>query len=112
VRLTKAGANMRQADIKERKRLMRDLLLDLKIFKHFADRLEQSENKELTEEDALKDLTELFPNEKPKVLFRHLVGWARYAELFSFDARRAILKPFEKEYLGKPPSSRLREAGV
>ncbi len=111
VRLTKPGLALRQADTRERKRLMRGLLLDLKIFKHFDDRLRQAENKEITEEEALQDLTELFPNERPKILFRHLVGWARYAELFSFDARHAVLKPFEKEYLGKPPPSRLREAG-
>jgi NitT/TauT family transport system ATP-binding protein len=112
VRLTKAGVAMRKADTKERKKLMHGLLLDLKIFKHFADRIEQSEGKELTEEEVIKDLTELFPNERPKILFRHLVGWARYAELFSFDARRAVLKPFEKEYLGKPPASRLKGVGA
>ena len=112
VRLTKAGLAMKNAGTKERKKLMRDLLLDLKIFRHFADRIEQAEQHEVPEEDALKDLTELFPNERPKLLFRHLVGWARYAELFSFDARRAVLKAFAKEYLGKPPASRLKEAGV
>jgi NitT/TauT family transport system ATP-binding protein len=110
VRLTKAGLAFRQADLKERKRLMRGLLLDLKIFKHFADRLEQAEEKQITEEEALHDLAQLFPNERPKILFRHLVGWARYAELFAFDSRRAVLKPFEKEYLGKPPASRLKGA--
>ena len=63
------------------------------------------------EEDALNDLTQLFPNEKPKILFRQIVGWARYAELFSFEPRTGIFKRFEKTYLGKPPASRLREVG-
>lgn len=112
VRLTKAGIAFHKADTRQRKQLMHDLLLDLKIFRHFADRIDQSENREITEEDMLNDLTQLFPNERPKVLFRQLVGWARYAELFTFDTRRAILKRFEKEYLGKPPASRLKEAGV
>jgi NitT/TauT family transport system ATP-binding protein len=112
VRLTKSGLAFRNADIKGRRKVMRDLLLDLKIFKHFADRLAEAENHEITEEEALKELVELFPNERPKILFRHLVGWARYAELFSFDARRAVLKAFEKAYLGKPPASRLKGAEV
>jgi NitT/TauT family transport system ATP-binding protein len=112
VRLTKAGLAFRNADTKQRKALMRNLLLDLKIFKYFADRIEQAENGEVTEEEAVKDLTQLFPNERPKILFRHLVGWARYAELFSYDSRRAVLKRFEKEYLGKPPASRLKGAEV
>ena len=112
VRLTKPGVAFQQADIKHRKQLMHDLLLDLKIFKHFADRIDQSPDKEVTEEEAINDLTQLFPNERPKMLFRQLVGWARYAELFSFDTHCAMLKRFQKEYLGKPPASRLKEAGV
>ena len=110
VRLTKPGLAVRNANTKDRKRLMHDLLLDLKVFKHFADRIEQSEEKELTEQEVMEDLTRLFPNERTKVLFRTLVGWARYAELFSFDSRKGVLKVFAKEYLGKPPASRLKAA--
>jgi NitT/TauT family transport system ATP-binding protein len=110
VRLTKAGTAFRAADTKGSKKLMRELLLDLKIFRHFSDRLEHAENHEITEEEALQDLGNLFPNERSKILFRHLVGWARYAELFSFDARSAVLKEFKKGYLGKPPASRLKGA--
>ena len=54
----------------------------------------------------LADLVQFFPNERPKVLFKTLVGWARYAELFSFEPRTGLLKKFEKEYLGKPPVAR------
>jgi NitT/TauT family transport system ATP-binding protein len=110
VRLTKSGLAVRRADAKERKHLMHGLLLDLKIFKHFDDRLKQSEEKQLTEEEIVEDLKKLFPNERPKVLLRHLIGWGRYAELFSYDSRRGVLKPFEKEYFGKPPASRLKGA--
>jgi NitT/TauT family transport system ATP-binding protein len=112
VRLTKSGIAFQKADTKGRKKLIHDLLLDLKIFKHFADRIDQAEEKEITEEQALSDLTQLFPNERTKVLFKQLVSWARYAELFSYDPNRAILKKFEKEYLGKPPASRLKAAGA
>ena len=108
VRLTKVGVAVRKADAKERKHLMHDLLLDLKIFKHFADRIDEAPEKELTEQEVMDDLAKLFPNERHKVLFRQLVGWARYAELFAYDSRRATLKRFEKEYLGKPPASRLK----
>jgi NitT/TauT family transport system ATP-binding protein len=112
VRLTKSGLAFRQADIKGRKKIMHDLLLALKIFRHFDDRIAAAPEKEITEEEATQDLAQLFPNERPKILFRHLVGWARYAELFTFDARRGVLRRFEKQYLGKPPASRLKEAGA
>jgi NitT/TauT family transport system ATP-binding protein len=111
VRRTKMGTAFHDADLKHRKALMHEFLLDLKIFKHFADRIDQSDEKEITEEDVLNDLLQLFPNERPKILFKTLVGWARYAELFSYEPRRATLKRFEKTYLGKPPASRLKDAG-
>ena len=106
VRLTKEGVAFKQADIKKRKALMHDLLLNLKIFRHFHDRIEQSETKEITEEEILDDLSRLFPNERAKLVLRQLVGWARYAEIFSYDTRAGTLKLFTKTYLGKPPSLR------
>ncbi|MCE0498643.1 MAG: nitrate/sulfonate/bicarbonate ABC transporter ATP-binding protein [Methylacidiphilales bacterium] len=111
-RLTQAGVAFQNAGTHERKKLMHDLLLELKIFRHFADRIDQAEDKKITEEEAVNDLTQLFPNEKPKVLFRQIIGWARYAELFSFEPRTGILKRYEKTYLGKPSASRLKEAEV
>ncbi len=111
-RLTKAGVAFQKAEPKQRKKLMHDLLLDLKIFKHMADLIDESDHKELPEEEALRVLAEMFPNERPKVLFKQLVSWARYAELFSYDPRQAMLKRFEKTYLGKPPASRLRDVGL
>jgi NitT/TauT family transport system ATP-binding protein len=108
VRLTKAGIAFQKADLKQRKKMMHDLLLELKIFRYFLDKIEHAEEKEVTEESIFADLVQLFPNERPKNLFKTLVSWARYAELFSFDPHRAVLKKFEKEYLGKPPASRLK----
>jgi hypothetical protein len=37
-----------------------------------------------------------------------MMGWARYAELFSYNQRDGVLKRFTKEYFGKPPASRLK----
>ena len=111
VKLTKKGVEFKKADTKQRKKLMHDLLLDLKIFRHLLDKIEQSEEKEITEEAVLGDLVGHFPTERPKVLFKTIVGWARYGELFSFDPSKAVVKKFEKEYLGKPPASRLKTEG-
>ena len=107
VRLTKAGIAFQKADPKQRKKMMHELLLDLKIFRHIYDKIENADQKEISEEAVLTDLVQFFPNERPKVLFKTLIGWARYAELFSYDPRNAVLKKFEKSYLGKPPASRL-----
>jgi NitT/TauT family transport system ATP-binding protein len=111
VRLTKAGIAFQKADLKQRKKMMHDLLLELKIFRHVADKIDQADSHELPDTEVLADLAQFFPNERPKNLFRTLVGWARYAELFSFDPRHAALKKFEKAYLGKPPTSRTKTDG-
>jgi NitT/TauT family transport system ATP-binding protein len=108
VRLTQKGIDFREADPKRRKAMMHDLLLDLKTFRHLADLIDHSEEKEITEKAVYDDLAQLFPGERPKVLFKTMIGWARYAELFSFDQRQGMLRRFTKEYFGKPPASRLK----
>jgi NitT/TauT family transport system ATP-binding protein len=108
VRLTTAGIAFQKADTKQRKKMMHDLLLDLKIFRTLQDNIEAADNQEITEEGVLAHLVEYFPNERPKVLFKTLINWARYAELFAFNPQQAVLKKFEKTYLGKPPPSRLQ----
>jgi NitT/TauT family transport system ATP-binding protein len=108
VKLTRQGIDFKKGNTKQRKEMMHNLLLDLKIFRLLLDKIEQSEEKEITEETVMTDLVQLFPNERTKILFRTLIGWARYAELFSYDPRKAVLKKYEKEYLGKPPASRLK----
>jgi NitT/TauT family transport system ATP-binding protein len=111
VKLTRRGVEFKAANTKQRKKLMHDLLLDLKIFRHLLDKIEATAEKQLTEEEVLADLTNHYPNERPKVLFKTIAAWARYGELFTFDQRTAVLKKFEKEYLGKPPPSRLKTDG-
>ncbi len=108
VKLTRKGVEFKAANLKQRKILMHDLLLDLKIFRHLLDKIEASDEKQITEEEVLADLVNHFPNERPKNLFKTIVAWARFGELFSYDPRSAVLRKFEKEYLGKPPASRLK----
>jgi NitT/TauT family transport system ATP-binding protein len=106
VRLTKIGIAFQNADPKQRKKVMHDQLLELKIFRELYDKIEHADQKEITEEETMKDLVAFFPNERPKVLFKTLVGWARYAELLSYEPKTGLLKKFEKKYLGKPPPTR------
>jgi NitT/TauT family transport system ATP-binding protein len=108
VRLTTKGQEFRAADPKLKKILMHNLLLDLKTFRHFADLIDHAEDNQIAEKDVYEDLAQLFPGERPKVLFKTMMGWARYAELFTFNQREGVMKRFTKEYLGKPPASRMK----
>src|SRR5277367_3338496 len=65
VKLTKKGVEFKKADTKGRKKLMHDLLLELKIFRHLLDKIEQADEKEITEEGVIIDLVQFFPNERP-----------------------------------------------
>src|SRR5471032_978677 len=49
VRLTKAGIAFQKADLKLRKKMMHDLLLELKIFRYIFDKIEHADQKEITE---------------------------------------------------------------
>src|SRR5271156_462786 len=62
VKLTKKGVEFKKADTKGRKKMMHDLLLDLKIFRHLLEKIEASDEKEITEEQVLADLVNHFPN--------------------------------------------------
>ena len=104
VKLTKAGVAFQKADTKQRKKMIHDLLLDLRIFRHLNEKIEHADQQEIKEADVLADLLQHFPNERPKNLLKTIVAWARFAELFSFDPKSALLKKFEKKYLGKPPT--------
>ena len=84
--------------------MIHDLLLDLKIFRHLNDKIEHADQQEITETAVLEDLVQFFPNERPKNLFKTIVSWARFAELFSYEPKTGLLKRFEKKYLGKPPA--------
>ena len=109
--LTQVGLHFQKADPKQRKQLIHDLLLHLKIFQHFAAKLDTSANGEISEETILADLAHFFPNERPKIMLKNLIGWARYAELFSFDSHTGLLRRYVKKYYGTPPASRLKAAG-
>jgi NitT/TauT family transport system ATP-binding protein len=104
VKLTKAGMTFQKADTQQRKRMMHDLLLDLKIFRHLNDQIEHADQQEIKEAAVLTDLAQFFPNERPKNLLKTIVGWARYGELFSYEPKTGLLRKFERKYLGKPPA--------
>ena len=55
MKLTKRGVEFKGSNTKQRKKLMHDLLLDLKIFRHLLDKIESSPEKQLTEEMCIRD---------------------------------------------------------
>jgi NitT/TauT family transport system ATP-binding protein len=85
--LTPLGRQLVAGKINDRKQLINQQLRRLRIVQHFIEILQRQENHSLDEDIALEELAVLLPTEKPQTMFKSLVRWGRYAELFGYNAR-------------------------
>jgi NitT/TauT family transport system ATP-binding protein len=107
VKLTALGSRMMSGSVADQKKILHEEVGKLKIFDLLTRMIQASEDHQVTEDTLHAELQTLFPNEKPKALLRTLIGWGRAAELISHDARKKVVRPFEKTYFGKPKSERV-----
>jgi NitT/TauT family transport system ATP-binding protein len=88
---TDMGKQFLSASINDKKILMRQQMLSMRLFDIISNMLQRSETLNLNEEIIIEQLAILLPNEDPEQLFETLVGWARYGELFGYNADDKIL---------------------
>ncbi|HTR81511.1 MAG TPA: nitrate/sulfonate/bicarbonate ABC transporter ATP-binding protein [Bacteroidota bacterium] len=88
---TDIGKKFLKGDINERKVLFKQQLLSLRLFEVVAGMLRRNESLNLNEEIVLEQLAILLPNEDADRLFETIVGWARYGELFGYNADDKLL---------------------
>jgi NitT/TauT family transport system ATP-binding protein len=79
------GKQFLNADVNERKLIMREQLKKHSLFSYFIRLLHGQPDKSLTREVVLEHLAMLLPTEKPERQFSTLVNWGRYAELFGYN---------------------------
>jgi NitT/TauT family transport system ATP-binding protein len=79
------GKQFLEAEINERKLILREQLKKHGLFSYFIRLLRGQENKSLSKEVVLEHLAMLLPSEKPERQFTTMVGWGRYAELFGYN---------------------------
>jgi NitT/TauT family transport system ATP-binding protein len=91
IEMTASGREFLGADVNRRKQLLNQSLRDIFVFKMVAQMLQQSEHGEVAEDVVLSQLAMHFPHEKPSRIFRTLVAWARYAELFKYSSTRKVV---------------------
>jgi NitT/TauT family transport system ATP-binding protein len=89
--ISELGRRMLNSDVNGRKILLNMQLQKIKLFSDFVALIEASPEHGLRREDALEKLAVFFPWENPLQTFNTLVAWARYAELFGYSPRRALL---------------------
>ena len=91
VEMTADGGVFLAADVNRRKHLLNASLRDIFVFNMVSQMLQQSESGEVDEETVLSQLAVQFPHERPHRIFRTVVAWARYAQLFKYNSTRKVL---------------------
>ncbi len=79
------GKKFLEADINQRKLLLRERLKNHSLFAYLVRLLRAQEDRSLQKELVLEHLAMLLPNEPPEKLFSTIVGWGRFAELFGYN---------------------------
>jgi NitT/TauT family transport system ATP-binding protein len=92
VRITPLGNALTGASTEDQKRIIREQLMKLKIFELLVRLIKVQENQSLKSEELLRELQAALPHEKPRPLFRTLIGWGSYAEIVSLDQRKQVIR--------------------
>jgi NitT/TauT family transport system ATP-binding protein len=79
------GKKFLEANVNERKLIVREQLKKHGLFAYMIRLLRAQEDKSLTKEVVLEHLAMLLPNENPERIFATVVNWGRYAELFGYN---------------------------
>ncbi|MGH7987079.1 MAG: AAA-associated domain-containing protein [Candidatus Binataceae bacterium] len=79
------GRQFLEADINQRKLLLRERLKRHGLFAYLMRLLRGQEDRSLQKEVVLEHLAMLLPNEPPERLFITVVNWGRFAELFGYN---------------------------
>jgi len=113
VAMTPLGKRFLDAKVNERKRLLNQQLRTLHLFQRVCELLKSQENLAADEELMLEELAVWLPTERPQTMFKTIVRWGRYAELFGYNAdeRKLYLDvestsgPLQPELLPKDPAA-------
>lgn len=83
--LTDLGRAFVKADVNQRKRMIHEGLMQLKLTQQFYQRISNSEGGAMGRDEAIQTIHEWLPNENPEDVFDTLVQWGRYGELFGYN---------------------------
>jgi NitT/TauT family transport system ATP-binding protein len=84
--LQPAGKRTMELPMNEKKRAIREKIRVLPLFAAIEELLRRQEEKQLPKDVVLEELAVWLPDENPETMFKTLVNWGRYSELFAYDA--------------------------
>jgi len=88
---TDLGKKFVSSNINERKIILNKQLQNLGLIKIFIEMLKKRPEMKLPREVIIDELILLLPTENPDRIFRTLVSWGRYAELFGYNPKEKII---------------------
>ena len=80
------GKKTMELPMNEKKRTIREKLRKLPLFSAIEALLRRQEDLSLPKDVVLEELVVWLPDENPETVFKTVVNWGRYAELFGYDA--------------------------
>jgi len=86
IKLTDEGKKIIKSSIKERRRMFRDQVLKLEIFKKITSYIVSKKGK-IKKGEALEFLKQQLPGD-PKVNLRDVINWGRYAGLLTYNSEK------------------------
>jgi NitT/TauT family transport system ATP-binding protein len=85
VLLEPAARRFLAAGAEERKRLWRDQLLKMRLFRELVDVIQRQEDKRVDREFVLEMIAMALPKENYERVFDRMLEWARFGDLFDYD---------------------------
>lgn len=86
ISLSEEGKLFAQADLQEAKRIFSDLIKKwVPIIPHICDLLNSKEKHKIKEDDIIALLQESLSENEAERVFKMVISWGRYAELFAYD---------------------------
>ena len=83
---TVIGKKFADADILEKKKIFaKHLISYVPLAKHIRKEIDNSENKAIHQDLVLDTLEQYFSKQEAEKIFKTVINWGRYAEVFAFD---------------------------
>ena len=83
--LTSTGGQLLRGRVNSRKKLLKEQLKKLSIFRAVVEALQRSDNQRVDEDAFLRTLATDLPAEDHEALLKTVIDWGRYAELIGYN---------------------------
>ncbi len=86
IKLTGDAQKLLDSNIRDRKKIIKDKVANMKIIKELKNKLMESNDHKMAKEDALKFLQKRISNTNIESYFNVIINWTRYAGLFGYNS--------------------------